>query len=161
MGCGLDIQCLILNYSVIDDANTKDLSNDNVSRVTIKTTSSTNSIDHKQSSGHTHALWENSSKDTPRQGSVPESSNVTNSRRSLQEPLENTIPRVESDRAPFGTALGVCVVPVNITADERHKEEVVEHERQDFKNSIIYRIIRLIVVTYSVLRDSFSLGSRQ
>ena len=161
MGCGLDIQCLILNYSVVDDANTEDLSNDNVSRVTIKTTSSTNSIDHKQSSGHTHALWENSSKDTPRQGSVPESSNVTNSRRSLQEPLENTIPRVESDRAPFGTALGVCVVPVNITADERHKEEVVEHERKDFKNSIIYRIIRLIVVTYSVLRDSFSLGSRQ
>ena len=161
MGCGLDIQCLILNYSVIDDANTKDLSNDNVSRVTIKTTSSTNSIDHKQSSGHTHALWENSSKDTPRQGSVPESSNVTNSRRSPQEPLDNTIPRVESDGAPFGTALGVCVVPINITADERHKEEVVALERQDFENSIIYRIIRLIVVTYSVLRDSFSLGSRQ
>lgn len=99
-----------------DDANTEDLSNDNVSRVTIKTTSSTNSIDHKQSSGHTHALWENPSKDTPRQGSVPESTNVTNSRRSLQEPLDNTIPRVESDGAPFGTALGVCVVPVNITA---------------------------------------------
>lgn len=74
--------------------------------------------------------------------------------------LDNIIFCVELDGVFFGIVLGVCVVLVNIIVDERYKEEVVVFECLDFKNFIIYRIIRLIVVIYFVLCDSFSLGLR-
>lgn len=144
-----------------DNANTEDLSSDNLSRVTIVTSNSSNPNDQKQSSDHTNTLWKHRNKERLRPNSIAESSRVTNSCRNIHEPLDNTIPPQELDKAPLGRALDFCTVPVNITTDGRNHEEVGAVERQDFKTSIVDRIIRFIMVTYSMLLDSFSSRSNQ